>query len=202
MNSYKGTCAAFACKTSINWEGFIFTWNLYPDDVKILNKGLSIHLIDKYRGFMPIEQFQCAVSVSDSQSVEESEILKLYNYLMTSDNVNRKKFQHLGKRSGLNSSMDMFASIYPPEKWEELVDENYKKALETVKKNISEKLKKQLGALRAELLKNSGAKKATSNYYLQTGLSEDDGINEVIFKCFSNPRLGLDSACYVRLINE
>lgn len=202
LNSYKGTCAAFACKTSINWEGFIFTWNLYPDDVKILNKGLSIHLIDKYRGFMPIEQFQCAVSISDSQSVEESEILKLYNYLMTSDNINRKKFQHLGKRSGLNSSMDMFASIYPPEKWEELVDENYKKALETVKKKISEKLKKQLGALRAELLKNSGAKKATSNYYLQTGLSEDDGINEVIFKCFSNPRLGLDSACYVRLINE
>lgn len=152
LNSYKGTCAAFACKTSINWEGFIFTWNLYPDDVKILNKGLSIHLIDKYRGFMSIEQFQCAVSISDSQSVEESEILKLYNYLMTSDNINRKKFQHLGKRSGLNSSMDMFASIYPPEKWEELVDENYKKALETVKKKISEKLKKQLG-LKSRIIK-------------------------------------------------
>lgn len=83
-----------------------------------------------------------------------------------------------------------------------MVDENYKKALEIVKKKISEKLKKQLGALKAELLKNSGAKKATSNYYLQTGLSEDDGTNEMIFKCFSNPRLVLDSACYVRLINE
>lgn len=202
LNSYKGTCAAFACKANVDWEGFIFTWNLYPDEIKILNKGLSTHLIDKYRGFMPIEQFQCAVSISDSHSVAEAEILKLYNYLMTSDNVNRKKFQHLGKRTGINSNMDMFASIYPLERWEELVDENYKKAIEMVKKKISEKLNKQLGLLRTELLKNSGAKKATTTYYLQTGLSEDDGINELIFKCFSNPRLGLDSACYVRLINE
>ena len=83
-----------------------------------------------------------------------------------------------------------------------MVDENYKKALEIVKKKISEKLNKQLGILRAELLKNSGAKKATSNFYLETGLSTDDGINEIIFKCFSNPRLVLDSACYVKLINE
>lgn len=202
LNSYKGTCAAFACKANVDWEGFIFTWNLYPDEIKILNKGLSTHLIDKYRGFMPIEQFQCAVSISDSHSVAEAEILKMYNYLMTSDNVNRKKFQHLGKRTGINSNMDMFASIYPLERWEELVDENYKKAIEMVKKKISEKLNKQLGLLRTELLKNSGAKKATTTYYLQTGLSEDDGINELIFKCFSNPRLGLDSACYVRLINE
>lgn len=202
LNSYKGTCAAFACKAYADWEGFIFTWNLSPDEIKILKKGLSTHLIDKYRGFMPIEQFQCAVSISDSHSVAEAEILKVYNYLMTSDNVNRKKFQHLGKRAGINSNMDIFASVYPPERWEELVDENYKKAIKMVKKRISAKLNKQLGLLKIELLKNSGAKKATTNYYLQTGLPEDDGINEMIFKCFSNPRLVLDSACYVRLINE
>lgn len=202
LNSYKGTCAAFACMANIDWEGFVFTWNLYPDEIRILNEGLSTHLIDKYRGFMPVEQFQCAVSISDIHSVAEAEILKLYNYLMTSDNVNRKKFQHLGKRSGINSNMDMFINVYPPDRWEELVEEKYKKALEMVKKKVFEKMNKQLGLLKTELLKNRGAKKATSNYYLHTGLFEDDGINDLIFKCFTNPRLRLDSACYVRLINE
>lgn len=200
LNSYRGTCAAFAYKANIDWAGFVFTWALYPDEVKMLNKGLSPRLIDKYRGFMPIEQFQCAISVSDSNFITEADVLKVFNHLMTANSVDRNKIQHLGQRSGNN--MNMFADMYPREKWTELVNEAYKKALETVKIKIADILKKQLGMLKSELLKNNGAKKATSNYYLQTGLSNDEEVNEVIYKCFSNPRISLDSVCYVRLMNE
>lgn len=202
LRSYKGTCAAIAFKANIEWTGFVFTWALYPDETKILNKGLSTHLIDKYRGFMPIEQFQCAISISEESSASESDVLKIFNYLMTSEGVDRNKVQHLGKRSGNNSNMDMFASIYPPEKWSELVYDVYSRASQTIKKRISEKMKKQLGMLKTELLKNSGAQEAISNYYLQTGISNDDEVNDVIYKCFSNPRMVLDSVCYVRIINE
>ena len=66
---------------------------------------------------------------------------------------------------------------------------------------IGEKLKKQLVLLKAELLKNSGARKATSDFYNDIE-NNDDEINDLIFKCFSRPRMVLDSVCYVRMINK
>ena len=202
LNSYRGSCAAIAFKSNIDWTGFIFTWALHPNEVKILSKGLSTHLIDKYRGFMPIEQFQCAISISEESSASESDVLKIFNNLMTSESADRNEVQHLGKRSGNNSNMDMFALIYPPEKWSELVDEVYNRASQTMKKRISKKIKKQLGMLKIELLKNTEAQEAISNYYLQTGIPKEVEVNDVIYKCFSNPRMLLDSVCYVRISNE
>lgn len=201
LNSYKGTCAAFACETVIDWSGFIFTWAVYPDETALLEKGISVHLIDKYRGFMPLEQFQCAVSISVSCEIQEDEVLRIFNYLMTSGEIDRKKFQHLGSRSGLNPNIDLFMNRYPYEKWEQLTDYGYSKASELVKTKIGAKLKKQLVLLKAELLKNSGARKATSDFYNNIE-NNDDEINDLIFKCFSRPRMVLDSVCYVRMINK
>lgn len=201
LDSYKGTCAAFACKTVMDWSGFIFTWAVYPDETALLEKGISIHLIDKYRGFMPLEQFQCAISISDSCEIQEDEVLKTFNYLMTSEEIDRKKFQHLGSRSGSNSNIELFMNRYPYEKWEQLTAYGYSKASELAKIKIGAKLKKQLVLLKAELLKNSGAKKATSDFY--NNIDKNDGeINDLIFKCFSRPRMVLDSVCYVRMIDN
>ncbi len=202
LNSYKGTCAAIAFKSKIEWTGFVFTWALYPDMVKILEKELSRHLLDKYRGFMPIEQFQCAISTADDNWVLETDVLKIFNYWMTSECDVRNSVQHLGRRSGSNSNMELFATMYPPEKWSELVDGVYHKADQTIKTRIADKLKKQLGMLRVELQKNIGAKRASLNYYSQTDVSNDTEVNDIIYKCFAKPRIILDSVCYVRIINE
>ena len=59
-----------------------------------------------------------------------------------------------------------------------------------------------LNNIRDELLKNNGARKATSNYYLQSERLNDEEINKVIYECFSRSKILLDSVCYVRIINE
>lgn len=202
INSYKGTCAAFACKTSMDWNGFVFTWALYPDETVLLEKGISVHLIDKYRGFMPIEQFQCAVSLSENCIIPEEGVLKMFNYLMSSEKVDHKKFIHLGSRSGLNPNIEAFMNMYPNEKWNELTNDGYSKASDLVKKKIGAKLRKQLALLKAELLKNSGAEKATSSFYNKTAIEDYEKLNETIYKCFSKPRMVLDSVCYVRMFYE
>ena len=201
LGSYKGTCAACACKTQMDWTGLIFTWILYPDETILLENGLSTHMIDKYRGFMPIEQFQCAVGFREGDQNAEEEVLRLYNYLMTSEDVNRKRFQHLGSRTGMNPNIEMFINMYPEDRWKQAVDFGYKKANEIVKKNIMVKLKKQLNLLKAELLKNNGAQNAIYDFY---GVKQDMdlNLNSLIFKCFSKPRIALDSVCYARMINE
>lgn len=202
LGSYRGTCAAIAFKANFEWTGFIFTWALQPDEVEILSKGLSTHLIDKYRGFMPIEQFQCAVSIQDDNLVSEADVLKVFNGLMESDTIDKNKIQHLGKRAGVKSNMDIFVDIYPPEKWSEIVDDAYKKAGEMIRIKLANVKNRGLNNIRDELLKNNGARKATSNYYLQSERLNDEEINKVIYECFSRSKILLDSVCYVRIINE
>lgn len=202
INSYKGTCAAFTCKTNMDWNGLIFTWALYPDESMLMEKGISVHLIDKYRGFMPIEQFQCAISITENCMLPEEEVLKMFNYLMSSDKVDRKSFIHLGSRSGLKPNIEAFINMYPPEKWKKLTCDSYGKAFESAKNKISLQLKKQLVLLKSELLKNSGAEKATSNFYNNVINEENIQLNKTIYRCFSKPRMVLDSVCYVRMINE
>ncbi len=202
INSYKGTCSAFACKTDINWEGFIFTWAIFPDESNLLEKGISTHVIDKYRGFMPIEQFQCAISIGDNDDVAEEVVLKVFNYLLTSDKINRKQFQHLGERSGLHPNIERFIDWYPTEIWKQNVKDGYSKAFNLAKKKISQKLVKQLFLLKTELSKNSGAMKATSNFYMNHNDNDVEQINDLILKCFSKPKIVLDSVCYVRMIND
>lgn len=202
VNSYKGTCAAFACKTSVNWSGFVFTWAVFPDETHLLEKNLSIHTIDKYRGFIPNEQFQCAVSISERDSISEDEILRLFNYLMTSEKINKKDFQHLGSRSGSNSNIELFVNTYPPEKWNDIVRWSYGAAYESAKRKVGKNLKRRLTRLKTELLKNTGAKIATSDFYNNNTIKDEEVLNDIIYKCFSIPRMTLDSICYVRMIHE
>ena len=76
------------------------------------------------------------------------------------------------------------------------------KHLNQQKNKISLQLKKQLVLLKSELLKNSGAEKATSNFYNNVINEENIQLNKTIYRCFSKPRMVLDSVCYVRMINE
>ena len=202
IGSYKGTCAAFACNADIDWKGFVFIWAVYPDEFSLIEQGISTHIIDKYRGFMPIEQFQCAISLKEQDSITEENVLKVFNYLISSESVNRKKFQHLGSRSGLRPNIDLFTEMYPQEKWERIVDYVYTEAAENAKKKIGSKLKKQLSMLKIELMRSTAAKKATSNFYKGSDDKRDEQINDIILKCFSRPKMILDSVCYVRMINE
>ena len=201
LGSYRGTCSAFACKTSMDWTGFIFTWALQPDENILLEKNVSTHLIDKYRGFMPIEQFQCAVSIGEDEMAEE-EVLRLYNFLLTSDTVNRKAFQHLGQRSGITPKIELFCQMYPEEQWKMITEDSYAKALTNAKIKIARQLKKQLIMLKTELVKNNAAQKASTNYYGSQNGENNEEKNKMIFNCFSKPKIILDSVCYVRMIND
>lgn len=201
LNSYKGTCAAFAWKTVVDWSGFVFTWAIRPNETELLEKGISVHLIDKYRGFMPIEQFKCAVPISEDYNIPTNDILRLFNTLMTSERIDRKKIQHLGSRSGVNPNIELFVNMYPHEKWKHLIEDSYRSASDLVRNEMDTKLKKQIALLKSELLKNSGAQKASTNYYNGHDVADDE-TNNIILRCFSKPQIVLDSVCYVRMINE
>lgn len=202
LGSYKGTCAAFACFSEIDWMGIIVTWALYPDESYLYKNGLSSHTIDKYRGFMPVEQLQCAISLRSNEKQTEENVLKVYNKLLHSEKADKRSIQHLGKRSGVNPSIKAFMEAWPDEKWKQAVEYGYSKSLDKVKNMYEELLKKQLKLLKSELISNASAKKATGEYYGQNKLVDDETLNDIIYECFAHPRVVLDSVCYVRFISN
>lgn len=210
LYSYKGTCAAFACNSDIQWKGLIFTWILYPNETFLLENELSLHFIDRYKGFMPMEQFQCAVSFKEDESYTEEDILKAYNKILTSDNTTKRKCMHLGSRGrsmsafvkGASSNIEGFRMLYPEERWNKIVDHGYRKAFESMKEKVMAKQKKQLYMLKNGLINNASAKKASAAYYGECRDEEIDKINNIIYKCFSSPKIILDSVCYVRMIKD
>jgi ATP-dependent helicase HepA len=201
LGSYKGTCAAFACKAPINWMGLVFTWTICPDETILFEHGLTSHVIDQYRGFMPAEQFQYAVGLKTDEVYSSAEVLKVYNYLISSEKIDRKKFQHLGSRSGRTANMEKFMNMFPEEKWSNVVEYGYNVASSEIKKVIGLKMRKRLYLLKGELLKNTGAKKAT-NAYFGDGKNYASNQYEIIYECFSKAKIKMDSVCYVRMINE
>jgi hypothetical protein len=62
-------------------------------------------------------------------------------------------------------------------------------------------MRKRLYLLKGELLKNTGAKKAT-NAYFGDGKNYASNQYEIIYECFSKAKIKMDSVCYVRMINE
>lgn len=202
INSYKGTCAAFNCYGDINWTGFIFTWILEPDENILLENGISTHIIDKYRGFMSSEQFQCCISLKSDSQYSESEIIKSFNNVIKEG----QNVTHWGRRSnggrGKKSNIEKFIGAYPEDVWKNVVSAAYRKSQEDLKKKAYKKLGNKISMLKSELNYNSSDEKAVNNYYGDLKEVEINERNDLIEKCFSKPKRVLDSVCYVRIIKN
>lgn len=202
LNSYKGSCAAFSIKASIDWQGIICTWSLKPDEKALLEKGLPIHMIDKYRGFMPIEQIRYAVGIRKDESVSNEDALKEYNKFLNHNLSWKSECFHLGKRTGPNPSIEQFMMAFPPERWNSIVSYSYDVAHKEVINIIKENLSKKLTKLKYELSNDVGAKKARDKKYDESEYEKAKEINQTIYNCFCKPQIILDSICYVRMIKN
>lgn len=56
MNSYKGTCTAFALEADFDWRGIVYTWNLYPNEQLLLENGIPLTAIRQYKGYVSADQ--------------------------------------------------------------------------------------------------------------------------------------------------
>ena len=200
LNSYKGTCSCFATKGKINWTGFMFTWRIQLDDKLIFDNGLSSHIIDQYRGYIPSGQMITPFELSDS-GLNENVVISEFVKTISSNIENWKSVIHLGKRSG--NIIDKFKKEYPKEKWNTLVDEAYKLSLENAKNKYASIRKNLLLALKKELMSLTCAEKAISKYYNSIDISEKvSKENSIIFDVISKASIVLDSVCYVVIENE
>lgn len=197
--SYKGTCSAFACKSMINWTGFIFTWNLEPNILPLLEKGIPIHVLDRYKGFMPIEQFSCAISINPNDDISEDDVMTEYHKVLNNYRY-KGNYKNLGSRS--DGAIDDFVKIYPRGRWNNIVKDCFDNATTLVKDKIKSKIGKQLKLLKNQIINDESAKQASERFYDSTDDGFDEEYSKLIYKCFSSPRRELDSVCFVRFIKD
>ncbi len=208
MNSCKGCASAFAVRSRINWCGLIFTWSIVPNNVYMLDNGVSLYAMSPYRNYLLSEQVISPITISNDDSLSDEEIVREYLSIINIGFI-KSKIVHLGKRGReaqflkdefAGRNIDWFKQKYGGENWEEFVvssrKESYNKALEIFKRRSNIK-----GA-REEMERTLSARVANSEYY---GLS-DEGIESlkttqtIILDAIKRPKIHLESAAFVMMI--
>lgn len=80
MNSYKGTCTAFALEADFDWRGIVYTWNLYPNEQLLLENGIPLTAIRQYKGYVSADQVITPIStqISKAGTFTKSLIIRLH----------------------------------------------------------------------------------------------------------------------------
>ena len=212
VSAYKGRCAAFALESSINWEGFIFNWYIIPDELILLQNGISLKQANQYRAFLPSEIISTYISM-DAMVVETDQnvIKEFRKYFNIPVAQLRDYFANFGKRSpsrdflGIRekyaiSNLSWFRETHPVSDWKSKVTSCY----EIAKKQAFEEFRKnrRIKALNDTLNREFCSVCAAAVYFdRDVDLVEKKRINEILLEAFAKPKIVLDSVCYVRMIN-
>lgn len=210
IKSCKGCASAFAVRSRVNWCGLIFTWSIAPNNIYMLDNGVSLYAMSPYRNYLLSEQVISPITISNDDSLSDEAILREYLSIINTGFI-KSKTVHLGKRSReaqflkdefVGRNIDWFKQKYGEESWQEFVvssrKESYNKALEIFKRRSNIK-----GA-REEMERTLSARVANSEYY---GLN-DEGIEAlkatqtIILDAIKQPKIHLESAAFVMMIGE
>lgn len=213
VSAYKGRCAAFALESQIDWEGFIFNWYIIPDELILLQNGISLKQVNQYRAFLSSEIISTYVSV-DGMGVETDQnvIKEFRKYFSIPITQLRNNFANFGKRSpskdflGIRekyaiSNLSWFRETHPVSDWTSIVTSCY----ETTKKQAFEEFRKlrRIKALSDTINREFCSVCAAAVYFgRDIDPVEKMRINEIILEAFTKPKIVLDSVCYVRMINK
>ncbi len=213
VNAYKGRCAAFAIESDINWEGFVFSWYNTPNELLLLQNGISLKQINQYRAFLSSEIISIYVPIDGIGVEKDQKVIKAFQkYFNIPVTQLRSYYANLGRRSRSNdflqikerygiSNLSWFKETHPVSEWLDKVSVCHEIAQKQAFDEFH-KLRKFRG-LKDTLNKEYCSLCAANDYFGKDIDSVDKKrTNEIIFEAFSKPQLVLDSVCYVRMVKQ
>lgn len=213
MRSYKGMCTAFAAQSCVDWQGFIYTYSIEPNERLLLDEGVSLYALGVFRQYLASSIQVIPVGFSAYSEVPDKIVLSEHKRLTQMGYFNRSDtIDHLGRRGkgdgflGIPSrfrasNLDWFKGQYSEEKWEKLVDQSSQIA----RKRARERFQKEsnLSGAKEMIDQILSMKESHANYY---GTVDVDSIKELkqqyetIYESLSKPIIRLESACFVWLL--
>lgn len=209
--SCKGCSSAFAIESNLNWKGFVFIFAPTPNEVYLLEHGVSVHTLSAYRNYLMTEQVIIPYSIENPEEYTDGQIVQEYLKQLGA-NILKEKTVHFGKRShetsclsniiGNMKNIEWFRGTYPEECWQEMVitarKASQEKALEQIRKRSN------IRGAREEMERVLSARVASQVYY---GL-QDDKISalkkeqEVVLETLRHPKILLDSAAFIWMVKN
>lgn len=211
MFSCKGCSSAFAIESNLNWKGLIFTFSPTPNEAYLLERGTSVYTLSAYRNYLMSEQVIIPYSIENPEEYTDGQIVQEYLKQLGA-NILKEKTVHLGKRNretsylsniiGNMKNVEWFRSVYPEERWREMVVTARKvsreKAMEQIRKHSN------IRGAREEMDRFLSARAASQVYYDQS----DDKIlklkeeQEIVLEALRHPHILLDSAAFIWMVNN
>ncbi len=209
MNSYKGTCTAMAVESDFDWRGIVYTWNLYPNEQLLLEKGIPLTAIRQYKSYISTDQISTAISTQKYEHVPADKVLKLLDEISKeSISYIHKDIVHLGKRTVKTdplhikerygcANIDWFKQAFPEDKWINFVSTSMKAAKNQVKEKmrVSNNIKQAAVSIEQTL----NAEVAQAKFFgVDVGeIEQKKQAYETVLETLRTTRVELEAAAFV-----
>ena len=193
----RGRCSAIETTGLFDYTGLIYIFNVVPKLDELIANNTNLHLLSRYRMYLPIEQviITLPLTASSREVPQEEVIRKLFS--LTYQNAT-----HLGRRGASRmdkSPLEEFISANPPSQWEPLIDKYsasaYKRAVERIKqeadiKSATHEMQRVLNGYRAECL-----------YFEREPHEIDDKVSafQETLRSMKAAKPELDAVCFLRV---
>lgn len=209
MNSYKGTCTAFALEADFDWRGIVYTWNLYPNEQLLLENGIPLTAIRQYKSYVSADQVITPISTQKYEHVPTDKVLKIIDAVSRESTSDiRRDVVHLGRRSvktdGLHikerygcSNVDWFRQAYPEDKWINFVSASMKAAKNQVKEKM--KASSNLKQAAASIEQTLNAEVAQAKFFgVDAGeIEQKKQVYQTVLEALRTTRVELEAAAFV-----
>lgn len=213
IHSTKGQATAFALQAGINWEGFIFTFSVMPNERLLLSNGISISEIAYFRNFLTADLAVVPVSFEKYQDVPREKIIDEYNKLIDVgyravhscvDHLGRRGkggggFLHIAQQYNV-SNLEWFKNKYPADLWNSYVEGAYAVGRKQASKDLYRK--SHISDAKEEIQRIIAARISSDTFFGREAESVEtlEKRYEVILESLKKPTISLESACYVWMV--
>lgn len=213
IHSTKGQATAFAMQSEINWEGFIYTFSVEPNERLLLSNGISPSEIAYFRNFLTSDMAVVPVAFEKYQDIPREKVMSEYEKVIEIgfravhtciDHLGRRGkkgggFLHISQRVGV-SNLEWFKNKFPEDLWKSYVEGSYavgrKQALKDLSRNS------HLRDAKEEVQRLIAAKVSSDTFFGR----EDESVDilqtkyDIILESLRTPTIVLESACYVWMV--
>ncbi len=209
MNSYKGTCTAIAIEADFEWRGVVYTWNLYPNEQLLLEKGISVTALRQYKNYVLVDQITTAISTQKYEQIPADRVIRLMESVSreTTGQI-RSNVVHLGRRSVKSdwlhikekygcSNVEWFRQSYPADKWSNFIAASMKTAKAQVKEKM--KLSSNLKMAAADIEQTLNAEVAQAKFFGVNAreIARKREIYETVLEALRTTKVELEAAAFV-----
>lgn len=175
IRSDKGQCAAFLIQTDMEWKGFVFTLSLEPNIQLLLEHGISVAALSRFKNYMAVDQIVVPVPFGGYSDVFMGSVTRQLERISEAGiSCQKDDVVHLGRRTPQSdilhikekyrvSNLEWFMGKYPTDLWEDYVKNAHRKAVEYGKNKFG-KSSGLKGAVR-EVERMMSASAARVRYY-------------------------------------